>query len=332
MSDVQNVTPELIDVPEVISGADQWLAEQRAKVSAIADAYKPHEITSGQDYRESKRARTSARKAIKEVEDARKQQVGAIKSAVKDFESQVRDLLAPLSSVDADYKAALTDWENLVVDSRTQSIQAWYEEEFSDIASVVQFKTLWDRFSAEGKWGLYGTNEVAIRDDVSKRVGEIEQDLATLDSAPYDDADKANVKAEYVRTLDMSSALRNADEARKAREAIERAEAERKKREEEAAEYERQRRIAEEQEASERAEAEEWERQQRLAEAEAARQRRIETGQEPSEPVQPEPVKIQAGTQKTLVFEVTVPESVVCQFVSAMKSIDGVHGKKIGVR
>jgi hypothetical protein len=332
MSDVQNVTPEIIDVPEVISGADKWLAEQRAKVAAIADAYKPHEITSGQDYRESKRARTSARKAIKEVEDARKQQVGAIKDAVRDFESQVRDLLAPLSSVDADYKAALTDWENLVVDSRTQSIQAWYEEEFSDIANVVQFKMLWDRFSADGKWGLYGTNEVAIRDDVSNRVGEIEQDLATLDSAPYADTDKANVKAEYVRTLDMSSALRNADEARKAREALERAAEERRKREEEAAEYERQSRIAEEQEARERAEAEERERQQRLAEAEAARQRRIETGQEPPAPAQPKPVVANESVTRTLVFEVTVPENVVGQFVAAMKSIDGVHGKKIGVR
>ena len=109
MSDVQNVTPEIIDVPEVISGADQWLAEQRAKVSSIAEEYKPHQITSGQDYRDSKRARTSARKAIKEVEDARKQPVGAIKSAVKDFETQVRDLLEPLSNVDADYKAALTE-------------------------------------------------------------------------------------------------------------------------------------------------------------------------------------------------------------------------------
>lgn len=331
MSDVQNVTPELIDVPEVISGADKWLAEQRAKVSEIAKEYVPHEITSGQDYRESKRARTSARKAIKEVEDARRSQVGAIKDAVKDFESQVRDLLTPLSSVDADYKEALANWERLVIDSRTQSVQAWYEEEFPDVSSVVGFKTLWDRFSAEGKWGLYGTNEVAIRDDVEKRVGEIEQDLATLDSAPYDDADKVNVKAEYVRTLDMSSALRNADEARKAREAIARAEAERKKREEEAAEYERQQRLAEEQRERERSEEEERERQQRLAEAEEARRRRVETGQEPPMPDDFVPQQID-GSGKTLVFEVTVPEYMVGSFVKAMKSLNGVHGKKIGVR
>jgi membrane protein involved in colicin uptake len=332
MSDVQNVTPEIIDVPEVISGADQWLAEQRAKVSSIAEEYKPHQITSGQDYRDSKRARTSARKAIKEVEDARKQQVGAIKSAVKDFETQVRDLLEPLSNVDADYKAALTDWENLVIDSRTQSIAAWYEDEFHDVSSVIPFKTLWDRFSAEGKWGLYGTNEVAIRDDVARRVGEIEQDLSTLDSAPYADEDKANVKAEYVRTLDLSTALRNADEARKAREALKRAAEERKKREEEAAEYERQLRLADEQAAREQAEKEERERQQRLADAEAARQRRIDTGQEAPAAAANVQTASYAGAPKTLVFEVTVPENVVGEFIAAMKSVNGVHGKKIGVR
>ena len=58
MSSVQEVTPEVIDVPEVISGADRWLAEQRAKVAEIAEEYVPHEITSGDDYRESKRCAT----------------------------------------------------------------------------------------------------------------------------------------------------------------------------------------------------------------------------------------------------------------------------------
>ena len=128
MAEVQEVTPEVIDVPEVISGADRWLAEQRARVAEAAAEYVPHEITSAEDYRESKRARTQARKAIREVEDARRAQVGAIKDAVRGFEEQVRGLLAPLAGVDDAYRQALSEWERTCVDSRTQEVAAWYAE------------------------------------------------------------------------------------------------------------------------------------------------------------------------------------------------------------
>lgn len=332
MSDVENVTPEVIDAPEVISGADKWLAEQRSKVSSIADEYRPHEITSAKDYKDSKRARASARKAIKEVEDARRQQVGAIKSAVRDFEAQVRDLLEPLSTVDAEYKEALAQWETLVVDSRTQEIEAWYEESQGDVARLVPFDALWRRFADEGKWGLFSSNLVAIEDDVASRARGIERDLDAIRSYDLRPEDEANVKTEYLRTLDLSTALRNAEEARKAREALLRAAEERRKREAEAEESERQQRTAEERAARERAEAEESERQQRLADAEAARQRRIETGQERQAPAGQSPEVAMDGAPKTIVFEVTVPEDKLGQFIGAMKSMDGVHGRKIGVR
>ena len=163
--EVQDVEAEVIDTPEVISGADRWLAEQRAKVADIATEYVPHEITSGKDYASSKRARSQARKEIKSVEDARRAQVGAIKDAVRDFEAQVRDLLVPLKDVDAGYKSALDEWERVVVESRTQSIAAWYEVNMGDVVSLVPFDVLWSKYASDGKWDLYGTNEVAINHD-----------------------------------------------------------------------------------------------------------------------------------------------------------------------
>ncbi|MDD6565360.1 MAG: DUF1351 domain-containing protein [Parafannyhessea umbonata] len=305
MSSVQEVTPEVIDVPEVISGADRWLAEQRAKVAEIAKEYVPHEITSGEDYRESKRARAQARKAIKAVEDARRQQVGAIKDAVRDFEAQVRDLLTPLSGVDADYKAALAEWERLTIESRTQEVAAWYAETQGDVAAMVPFETIWQRYAHAEKWDLYGANLVQIEQDVAGVVESIEQDLATLDSAPYEPEDKAAVKLEYLRTLDLSGALRSADEARRRRERM--------------AEVERQR-------------------AERMAEAERMAARAAETPEfasiatdateRPDEPQMAEKTApVAAGG--TVAYVVTVPRERVHDFAQAMRALGWAHGKRI---
>ena len=229
-SDAQEVEAEVIDVPEVISGADRWLAVQRAKVAGIAAEYVPHEITTGDDYRDSKRARSQARKEIKAVEDARREQVGVIKDAVRDFESQVRDLLLPLKDVDAGYKEALDGWERMVIESRTDSVQAWYEDTQGDVATLVPFATLWARYADAGKWGLFGTNEVAIQEGVAQAVTTVQGELDTIRRAPYEDEDRKALMAEYLRTLDLSAALRDAEEARQRRErmaAVERERAER---------------------------------------------------------------------------------------------------------
>lgn len=228
--ETQDVEAEVIDVPEVISGADRWLAVQRAKVAGIAAEYVPHEITTGDDYRDSKRARSQARKEIKAVEDARREQVGAIKDTVRDFEASVRDLLAPLKDVDDGYKEALDGWERMVIESRTDSVQAWYEDTQGDVATLVPFATLWQRFADAGKWGLFGTNEVAIQEGVAQAVTTVQGELDTINRAPYEDEDRKALMAEYLRTLDLATALRDAEDARQRRErmaAVERDRAER---------------------------------------------------------------------------------------------------------
>ena len=303
--DVQEVTPEVIDVPEVISGADRWLAEQRAKVAEIAKEYVPHEITSGDDYRDSKRARTQARKAIKAVEDARRRQVGAIKDAVRDFEAQVRDLLAPLSGVDADYKAALAEWERLTIDSRTQEVAAWYADTQGDVAQLVPFDAIWQRCAHSKKWDLYGANIVQIEQDVADIVECIEQDMATIDSAPYADEDKEAVRSKYLRTLDLSGALRSADEARRLRERM--------------AEVERQR--AERMAQAERMAASVHETPVSAASAAYATER-------PRQPqVAEKAAPVAAGG--TVAYVVTVPREHVHDFAEAMRALGWAHGKRM---
>lgn len=314
MAEVQEVRPEVIDAPEVISGADRWLAEQRARVAEIAEEYRPHEITSGEDYRESKRARTQARKAIKEVEDARRAQVGAIKDAVRDFEAQVRDLLEPLSSVDADYKAALAEWERLAVESRTQEVAAWYAETQGDVARLVPFETVWARYAHQEKWDLYGANLVAIEDEVAEIVEHvIARDLETIAGMGYEPRDAEALRAEYLRTLDLEGSCRRVQALREQRDRM--------------AEVERQRAERMAAEAPEPA-----------ADAPTGRQDAASapdvtaTGQAPTaadstpQTAAGRPIAAVAAPGRVMVFRVTVPEERAREFVAAMRAIPGVHG------
>lgn len=342
----EEVEPTLIEPPRILTGAEEWLRDQRERVERLAREYSPHEITTAQDYRDSKRARTAARKAIKEVEDSRREQVGAIKDAVREFEAEVRDLLAPLSGVDEGYRDAIRAWESLVVESRLQAIEAWYVEEGGVVVEAVPFSRILDRWGAEGKWQNYGTNEVAIKEDLTRRVRSIEADLTSIDAQHMDDEERMALKQDYLSTLDMSEAMGRAAERRRQREALE----EDARRRREAEEAERARREAAEreraeEEAAERA-REEARRADALAEAQRARMYRMAIGQDApdptptsdpypdeEEPTRPAPEPGQApGPARTLVFEVTVPEPVVGQFVAAMRAIDGVHGRKVGER
>jgi hypothetical protein len=314
MAEVQDVTPEVIDVPEVIGGADRWLAEQRAKVAEIAEEYRPHEITSGEDYRESKRARAQARKAIKAVEDARRQQVGAIKDAVRDFEAQVRGLLAPLAGVDADYKATLAEWERLAVDSRTQEVAAWYAETQGDVARLVPFEAVWARYAHQEKWDLYGANLVAIEGEVSEIAEHvISRDLETIGGMGYEPQDAEALRAEYLRTLDLEGSCRRIQALREQRDRM--AEAERARRERMAAEAPRP-----------------------AADAPTGRQDAASAPEVPAPGQAPmaagaashaaagRPVAAVAAPGRVMVFRVTVPEERAREFVAAMRAIPGVHG------
>lgn len=315
MAEVQEVTPEVVDVPEVIGGADRWLAEQRARVAEAAAEYVPHEITSAEDYRESKRARTQARKAIKEVEDARRAQVGAIKDAVRDFEAQVRDLLAPLAGVDDAYKSALAEWERTCVDSRTQEVAAWYAETQGDVAAMVPFETVWQRYAHQEKWDLYGANLVAIEGEVAEIAEHvIPHYLDMIAGMGYEPQDAEALRAEYLRTLDFDGSCRRIQALREQRDRM--AEAERARRE----------RMAAEAVQVPATDAPEGPREAASAPEEPA------PGQAPTaagaapQAAAARPVADAAAPGRVMVFRVTVPEERAREFVAAMRRIPGVHG------
>ena len=173
------------------------------------------------------------------------------------------------------------------------------------MAQLVPFDVIWRRYAHAEKGDLYGANLVQVEQDVAGIVESIEQDMATIDSAPYADEDKAAVRSEYLRTLDLSGALRSADEARKRRERM--------------AEVERQRaeRIAQ---AGRMAAS--------VAETPESAPIAAYATERPDVPHRAEKAApVAAGG--TVAYVVTVPREHVHDFAEAMRALGWAHGKRM---
>lgn len=291
----EKVKAEVIDSPSTMSGAEKWLANVSDKVSERAKEYMPRKIESGEDYKQCKRERTALRKDIAEIDSERKAMTRDIKDAVRKFELGCKDVLTPLTDMESEYKKNIDDYEKYLIGQRKIALAKEYAEIAPDLVPLVPFDRLCDKFAADGKWFAFSTGDVKASQLMCKAVETIAADEGTISYATEGPEEEAEVKAEYFTTLDMSTALKNCLARREQRKRVEELERQR-------AEY-----AAQEQQDSEITEAE------------------PEPVELPEEH-EPEP---QIASERVIVFEVTVPESKVQAFRSAMIEIGGIHGRVV---
>lgn len=172
----------------------------------------PHEITSEQDYKQSKRERTQSRKEIKAIQDDATERLRAIKEAVKEFEAAKRDALAPLTTIDESYKHYINNYEALVVDSKLQDVEAAYMDYAPALVELVPFTKLCEKYAADEKWENIGTNVEVIKQALCEHVDQIGQDEKTIEAQPVDEVEKQAMKADYFASLDLGEVLRKSSE------------------------------------------------------------------------------------------------------------------------
>lgn len=313
-----DVEAEVIDAPAALTEADRWLAEQRERVEARAKDFEAFDITTPEQYRDAKAQRKALRALIAEVDGDKKRMTKQLRDTLTSFNDAVGGILAGLKAEDAQYKSELDRWERQAVLDRDARVEERYRDEWPDLAEQVPYSRLRERYGAEWKADNYGTKEAAIWAKLAEAVegksgdGGIVADLATLRAQTHindialTDEDRADLLAEYLRTLDMASALHTMRQRVERREALRRAEEERRA----------------------------WEAEQ------AARQAAIEydaaaspePGPAPA-PVAPEEAPEAEGAQTAqqasevvYVYEVEVPERVKPDFVATMKRL-GTHGR-----
>ena len=238
MAEVEEVMAEPIEQAiEPMSGLDQLVSGITTEAERLAREYMPREITDEDDFKQSKRERASARKDIAALRQRYSDAMRAIKDAVAEADARTKAALAPLDAVDAGYKREVDAYEERWKLDRRAMLAEEYEGFAPDLVPLVPFDRLMARFGMErGKqWDARSMSDGQAVAAMQQAVQRIAQDEQTIDSSPYDEADKAQLKADYFATLDLSGALRRTQEAKEQRERVAQLERERAAREEEAA-------------------------------------------------------------------------------------------------
>lgn len=211
--DVTEVVATTIDPPELLGEAGRWLADARLRVATVAGEYGARPVDRPGEYQQEKRERAALRKEIAAIEDERRGMTRAVKEAIKAFEAGARDVLAPLVAIDGEYKDALDEWDRKCDALRRERLEEAYAEYAPDLVPLVPFDRLSEKFSKEGKWYLRSTDEgkalMSLRSCVAS-VANGEQTIASLDWLT--DEERADLKAEYFSTLDLSQSLRSAQQ------------------------------------------------------------------------------------------------------------------------
>ncbi len=321
MSDgnVVEAAAEVIDAPAPTAGADRWLAERRGEVAGIAAEFNAFEVADASGYRDAKRQRAALRSRISEIEADRKRMTREVEAAVKAFKDGAKDVLSPLTELDAAYKRELDAWESKVLAERAAALAALYEEEWPDLARQAPFQALADRYAADGKWWLMSTTRAKAAESMRDAAGYVAENLAAI-AATSEGDERLERQADYLRDLDWPRHLQDMKARELRMRAIREAQEERELWEAEqaaAAERERAERMAED--------------ARRTAPGGPCGPQGTAPGQAaaqaaPGPQVAPQAVAPEA--EEILVFEVRVPRTRFREFREAMVAL-GVHGSLV---
>lgn len=198
-----------VDPPVALGEADRWLEGQRSKVAQLVDLYRPGEVATLAQYRQAKRDRAALRRSIREVEDQRRGMTKAVKDAVRGFERDVRDLLAPLAQEEAEYKARIDAWEDQAHQAKFAEVQAFYQDMAPALVPLVPFDRLLAAYGEAEKWGAAGTSVEQVEDLLAQHVDDIARDEATIEGMGLSPEDTRDMKAELFSTLNLRAAIDN---------------------------------------------------------------------------------------------------------------------------
>lgn len=312
---VIDVEPEVIEAPAALTEADRWLAEQRERVAARRDSFHAFEVDSPEGYRDAKAQRKALRALIAEVDGDKRRMTAQLRETLSRFNSEVGGILADLAEEDIQYRSEIERWERQVVAERDARIEQRYREEYPDLAGQVPYGRLRERYGADWKAQNYGTKEAAIWKGVEAAAADVASGLETIGAQTHvngvalTEEDRTDLVAEYLRTLDMAAALRVTQERVSQREALRRAEEER--------------RAWEAEQVAARAQAE----LDAAAAAEAPTPEPVASQATPPTDRGREPAKAPAEpTERVLAFRVEVPVSRKDEFIDTMKRL-GFHGR-----
>lgn len=234
MADTIEVEATPIDTElDTLTKAERWLAGASERVSERCELYRPPErIESEKQRKDCVAARTQARKDAAEIDNERKAMLRTMEDALKKFKSEVKDVLSPLTDLDAEYKRLLDEYEEMWRSQRVIELTEEYEGIAPDLMELVPFERLNERFGKVPKkvWLNRSTNIQAAKQMLGEAIYAIADAERTIrETVPQEDVESTLLS--YFRSLDLQQALSNARHLREQREQLAQLEAERAARE-----------------------------------------------------------------------------------------------------
>lgn len=220
MADVTEVEATPIEEAiEPMGALDALVADITGEAERLAAEYRPREITTEADYRQSKRERAGANKDIKALRQRYADAMRAIKDAVAEADSRVRQALEPLGLVEAGYKAEVDAYEGRWRLERRAALAEAYADFAPDLVPLVPFEALMARYGQEkgAQWDARATSQAKAEQAMRDAVEAVAQGERAIDAMPYGEGERQALKADYFSTLDLDGAVRRLAEAREAK-------------------------------------------------------------------------------------------------------------------
>lgn len=208
MSDVQDVTPEVIDRELMDPTAyDRWLSEQGTKVAKALMECKPVKVIDEATYRSAKASRKELRQVIGEVDGGRKAATAELRQLLDRIKSDTDGVLADARARDAALKAEVDAWDAQAVERKKQELAEAYGQFAPALVPLVPFERIWDELAPVNKWANKGTNIEQAKEQLYAYVERIGQDERTIDGLDMPDEDREQVKADFFGSLDLGDAI-----------------------------------------------------------------------------------------------------------------------------
>lgn len=266
----------ILSPSEFIDHIDCNWDEIKAKATELVKNYE-NIVYTDETIKDAEKDRAYLNNVVKQMEEERKRIKKMVLAPYEAFEEEYKKVLLIVKDVATKIDKQVKEAEEAHKAEKKAKIRKAYDEYVGDLASILPFEKVFDPAYLLKKW----TEAKAIK-DMEAKIDKARADLTELDA--LDSKYKVNAKDVYLKTLDLSEAMK---ENRRLIELEEKMEAEKKRREQEEAE----RRAREEEERRK-----EKERLTNLAEAAAnearLKQQREEAQKAAEQPAAEEPKEV----------------------------------------
>lgn len=170
-----------------------YLAEQLEKYNNMV--YSDDSIST------AKEDRAKLNKLYEAIDTKRKEIKKECLKPYEEFEKRVKEILALIETPTTAIDSQVKNYENAKKEEKRKEIESIYEENIGNLKEILPLAKIWNE-----KWTNAGPTIKAITKELTGSIEKVAADIVVIDELNSEYA--LQIKDMYIRTLDLSAALR----------------------------------------------------------------------------------------------------------------------------